>query len=100
MDVDSGDHEQAGEIELHPLIPTLQQPHDVKIPTRKEVRTAHAQFFALCWALFLLGWTDGSIGPLLPTIQKFYDVVFFPSRLLMNSLFYRSGSTKCLGYSF
>ena len=76
MDVDSADHEQAGEIELHPLIPTLQQLHDVKIPTRKEVRTAHAQFLALCWALFLLGWTDGSTGPLLPTIQKFYDVLF------------------------
>ena len=60
-----------------PLIPTLQQLDDVKISTRKEVRMAHAQFLALCWALFLLGWTDGLTGPLLPAIQKFYDVLLF-----------------------
>jgi len=62
--------------ELAPLICPVQQ--DVEIPTRKEARTARAQFLALCWSLFLIGWTDGSIGPLLPRIQKFYHVSYFP----------------------
>ena len=43
-------------------------------PTLKEQRVARAQFLALCWALFIAGWTDGSTGPLLPRIQIFYDV--------------------------
>ncbi|KAF8805637.1 MFS general substrate transporter [Phlegmacium glaucopus] len=80
MDVDSTDHPEELELEtltdseLDPFIDHVQ--HDVKIPTRKEALTARAQFLALCWSLFLIGWTDGSIGPLLPRIQKFYDVGF------------------------
>lgn len=31
-------------------------------------------FAALCWALFLAGWNDGSVGPLLPRIQSHYHV--------------------------
>lgn len=31
-------------------------------------------FGALCWCFFLAGWNDGSTGPLLPTIQRHYDV--------------------------
>ena len=72
MDVDSADHEQAAQGELHPLIQ-----HAGKIPTRKEARTAHAQSLALCWSLFWIGWMDSSTGPLLPTIQKFYNVFLF-----------------------
>lgn len=37
-------------------------------------RKARIQFLALCWSLFVLGWTDGTVGPLLPRIQQFYDV--------------------------
>ena len=54
------------------LDPLLQR--DEKGPTKKEARIARAQFLALCWALFVIGWTDGSTGPLLPRIQNFYDV--------------------------
>lgn len=32
---------------------------------------------AMCWALFLAGWNDGSVGPLLPRIQENYHVRFF-----------------------
>lgn len=60
-------HEQS---ELDPLIPKA------TIPTRQEAYTARAQFLALCWSLFLIGWNDGSTGPLLPKIQKFYNVKF------------------------
>lgn len=65
------DYEHGIPSELNPLIPTQ---HNVKILSKKEAYTARAQFLALCWSLFLIGWTDGSTGPLLPRIQKFYDV--------------------------
>ena len=68
QDVESTDHGRA-QSELDPLIAK-----DVKVPTKQEARTARAQFLSLCWALFVLGWNDGSIGPLLPRIQEFYDV--------------------------
>ncbi|KAF8229308.1 hypothetical protein L208DRAFT_1402403 [Tricholoma matsutake] len=48
----------------------------VSAPSRKQVNKTRFQFIALCWTLFLAGWNDGSIGPLLPRIQKFYNVVF------------------------
>ena len=69
QDVESSHHEQMARSELDPLIP-----RDEKGPTKKEERVARAQFLALCWALFVVGWTDGSTGPLLPKIQVFYDV--------------------------
>ena len=65
------DHELGEQIELEQFIPTQ---HDLKIPTRKEARTARVQFLALCWSLFLMGWFSGSTGPLLPSIQNSYDV--------------------------
>ena len=69
IDVDSTDYERRTQSELDPLIQ-----RDEKGPTVKEQRVARAQFLALCWALFVVGWTDGSTGPLLPRIQVFYDV--------------------------
>jgi hypothetical protein len=42
--------------------------------TRKQKNKAHVQFLALCWTLFLIGWNDGTTGPLLPRIQLVYDV--------------------------
>ena len=35
---------------------------------------ARIQFTALCWSLFLLGWNDGSTGPLLIRIKEVYHV--------------------------
>jgi fucose permease len=37
---------------------------------------ANIQFFTLCWSMFLIGWSDGSTGPLLPRIQSVYHVGF------------------------
>lgn len=31
-------------------------------------------FSALCPTLFMLGWNDGTVGPLLPRMQAFYRV--------------------------
>jgi MFS family permease len=42
----------------------------------KQVTRARTQFSALCWCLFLAGWNDGSIGPLLPRIREVYHVGF------------------------
>ena len=69
LDVESTDHEQPIQSELDPLIQCNQ-----KRPTIKEERVARAQFLALCWALFVVGWNDGSTGPLLPRIQTVYEV--------------------------
>jgi hypothetical protein len=71
QDVEPTHHEElpVARSELDPLIP-----RDEKGPTKKEERVARAQFLALCWALFVVGWTDGSTGPLLPRIQTFYGV--------------------------
>ena len=40
-------------------------------------RRSYIHFAALCWSLFLIGWNDGSVGPLLPAIQRSYNVTRF-----------------------
>ena len=70
MDDYSTDPENGVEIELQQFL----QNDVLAIPTRKEARTARAQFLSLCWCLFLMGWINGSTGPLLPSIQKSYNV--------------------------
>ncbi|KAG8694220.1 hypothetical protein FRC11_002366, partial [Ceratobasidium sp. 423] len=40
--------------------------------------------------LFLSGWHDGSIGPLIPTIQKYYNLTFTVVSILFVS--------ECLGF--
>lgn len=83
QDVESTHHEQLAPSEVDPLILRA-----VKGTTKKEARLARAQFLSLCGALLVIGWTDGSAGPLLPRIQKFYDVGWlfplFIFQLLMN----------------
>ena len=69
LDVDSTDHEHC----IQSVLDSLMQ-HDENEPSKREERVARAQFLALCWTLFVVGWTDGSTGPLLPRIQVFYDV--------------------------
>jgi hypothetical protein len=74
LDVESTDHEQLEHhhdvrSELDPLI----QP-GVKVPSKEEANVARAQFLALCWTMFVMGWTNSSTGPLLPRIQIFYNV--------------------------
>ena len=66
-DVESIDQHQQSEFD--PLLG-----NDLKVLTKQEARSARAQFLALCWAVLVIGWCDGSTGPLLPRIQKFYDV--------------------------
>ena len=69
VDVESTAHGQRAPSELDPLLR-----HDTPVPTKKQSRLAFLQFLAFCSALFMLGWADGSTGPLLPTINHFYGV--------------------------
>ena len=82
LDFESTDHEHCIELDC------LMQ-RDGKESSKNEERVARAQFLALCWTLFVVGWTDGSTGPLLPKIQIFYDVswvyIFFYNHFLKTS---------------
>ncbi|OJT08119.1 hypothetical protein TRAPUB_974 [Trametes pubescens] len=44
----------------------------VKTPTMR--RKSRIQFATLCWSIFVAGWNDGTIGPLLPRLQEVYHV--------------------------
>jgi hypothetical protein len=44
------------------------------VPSRAQRRTRRAQFAAVCLCFFISGWNDGSTGPLIPTIQRYYHV--------------------------
>ena len=70
LDIDSPDPNC---MQLESVLGSLIQ-CDENEPSKKEERVARAQFLALCWTLFVVGWTDGTAGPLLPRIQIFYNV--------------------------
>lgn len=42
-------------------------------PVRQK-KSALIQFLAICWSIYVVGWHDGSNGPLLPRIQEDYKV--------------------------
>lgn len=66
-------------------------------------RRARLCFAAMCWCFFLAGWNDGSTGPLLPTIQRHYNVgrasCAIHEMLAHLSLLYRSVSRSFLSSS-
>jgi hypothetical protein len=47
---------------------------DTVVQTKAERLRERIQFATLCWTLYLSGWNDASTGPLLPRIQKVYNV--------------------------
>jgi len=55
---------------------TTYAPASISSPklSKLQKRNSMVQFLALCWSIFLLGWNDGSTGPLLPRIQEHYRV--------------------------
>ncbi|KAJ7058154.1 major facilitator superfamily domain-containing protein [Mycena amicta] len=44
------------------------------VATKRQRNTEKIQLATLCWTLFLAGWNDGSLGPLLPRIQQSYHI--------------------------
>jgi len=58
--------------------------NDAQLPTVQQRNMARIQLISLGWTLFLIGWNDGSTGPLLPRIQEVYHVSqIYHSRLLL-----------------
>ncbi|KAI5897112.1 MFS general substrate transporter [Schizophyllum commune H4-8] len=53
--------------------------------TGRQVREGYLQLFAVFWSMILLGWNDGTTGPLLPRIQTVYDVNYTIVSLLFVS---------------
>ncbi|KAJ7165543.1 MFS general substrate transporter [Mycena crocata] len=43
-------------------------------PGKQQRLQAGIQLVTLCWTLFLAGWNDGSLGPLVPRIQQVYHI--------------------------
>ncbi|KAI0350879.1 MFS general substrate transporter [Trametes cingulata] len=48
----------------------------VTAQTPAQERSALVHFFALLWCIFVMGWNDGTTGPMLPRIQENYHVTF------------------------
>ena len=75
--------------------------HSEYKPTKKQARLALLQFLTFCSALFMVGWTDGSTGPLLPTIKDFYGVSTpIPAFSIPSEFLCRLALEQCLGYLF
>ena len=78
---------RAGDVEIESGLPTPAPPSlrgeddvtstsPVLSPEEKsrQVWKGRLHFAACCYCFFLEGWNDGSTGPLLPTIQRYYGV--------------------------
>ncbi len=60
---------------INDLVPSLPNKEvDTQLVTRAMRRKAWLQFAALCWAMFVCGWNDGTTGPLIPRLQEVYHV--------------------------
>ena len=57
------------------VVPSLPNKEvDTRVVTKTMRRKAWLQYAALCWAMFLCGWNDGTTGPLIPRLQEVYHV--------------------------
>nr|GAT50236.1 MFS general substrate transporter [Mycena chlorophos] len=78
-----------------PELPALTATNDSdsELQTKARRRTAGIQLAALCFTLFLIGWNDGTLGPLLPRIQESYGIGYTP----VSVLFIFSSLGCCIG---
>lgn len=63
-------------VEVHPTADSGTPPapnHSSTLSAGHEWKT-NIHFVTLCFCLFLVGWNDGTVGPLLPKIQDVYHV--------------------------
>lgn len=62
---------------------TRGEPPDVIKAYSLNIRKLNIKFAVICLAMFLEGWNLGATGPLIPAIQKYYDVglQFFTQRI-------------------
>lgn len=52
----------------------LEVPSEPPVDTKKMAQVQLVAFTALSWAMFMQGWNDGTYGPLLPAMQRHYNV--------------------------
>ncbi|KAJ6489886.1 major facilitator superfamily domain-containing protein [Mycena sanguinolenta] len=50
--------------------------------SRRQLTAERIQFYTLCWSIIVTGWNDGTTGPLLPRIQRVYDIGYRTVSLL------------------
>lgn len=50
--------------------------------TRKQTVVSNVQFASACWSLFIIGWNDGTTGPLIPRMREEYEIGFTVVSLL------------------
>ncbi|KAJ7478671.1 major facilitator superfamily domain-containing protein [Mycena galericulata] len=55
-------------------VPQCEQARDISSTSKHSRFHARIQLVTLCWTLFLAGWHDGSLGPLVPKIQAVYHI--------------------------
>ncbi|KAJ6593097.1 major facilitator superfamily domain-containing protein [Mycena capillaripes] len=79
-----------------PVIAADQKVDVTSSPTGKHHRVQErTQLVTLCWTLFLAGWNDGSLGPLIPRIQQVYNIGY-----TIVSLIFVFQCVGCLGGAF
>ncbi|KAF9552887.1 MFS general substrate transporter, partial [Agrocybe pediades] len=63
--------------------------------TKEQERNSLIHFITLCWCVWLVGWNDGTAGPLLPRLQQQYNIGFaLASLIFVGSCFgYITGAT-------
>ncbi|KAG2358309.1 major facilitator superfamily domain-containing protein [Suillus spraguei] len=49
---------------------------EIRVESSASRLRARVQFATVCGSMYLIGWNDGTTGPLLPRIQKVYDLNF------------------------
>lgn len=57
----------------HTTINPIQVGPSAALPKPQKIR-GWIQLAALCWSLFLIGWSDACTGPLLPRMREVYHV--------------------------
>ncbi|KAI1792715.1 MFS general substrate transporter [Ganoderma leucocontextum] len=93
------------DVELMPsfpssLAPSIRDDIDDTVPAISPAQKAVYRrkflisFVTLCYAFFLNGWNDGTMGPLLPRIQSYYNIGFATVSLLfvLNTVGYITGA--------
>ncbi|OJT08121.1 Bypass of stop codon protein 6 [Trametes pubescens] len=76
--------------------PSLRNVDAAKTPAMR--RKAQIQFATLCWSIFVAGWNDGTLGPLLPRLQEVYHVGYAIVSLIFiaNCVGFLSGASTYL----
>lgn len=72
----------------------INSPKDTIVSTHLDDTAAHRKemiaMAAVCWTQFMAGWNDGTLGPLIPTIQEHFHIGF----MIVSMLFV----SACCGY--